>query len=207
MFGPCVIVFNSSSIPLRHIITLQSTYDAGEFKQWYYTNYAELEDDQFVYCETREERDTLLAKLENARAYRLVASLWAEKETDDEVIDVPAQLFRDAGKTIQSAFALYTESHPMDAGAVHNDHVFWVSPMVATGENGQPKLRITVWLDQDDISEREWNRLLDAMSDCLLNGWGRNFTEQHPCDSKESRLWIHFGDVNSEKINFTVQEI
>lgn len=50
-----VVVFNkNSSIPLRHIITTAGPYSEAEFKEWYYSEYHELEGDEFIYCTTRE---------------------------------------------------------------------------------------------------------------------------------------------------------
>lgn len=207
MYDPCVIIFNSSCIPLRHIVTLQSTYDEAEFKQWYYTQYHELDDDQFVYCESREERDALLAHLKQARAYRLEAPIWAEKETDDGIEDLPGRLLRRAGQTIQSMFAQYVGKHPFAASSTGNSHVFHVHLSIRVSAGNDPQLSVVIWLDKDDISEREWNRLLDAMSDIMIAGWGKQFTEDYPCDNGDFRYWVHFGNLGDEKVEFSVQEI
>lgn len=68
-----------------------------------------------------------------------------------------------------------------------------------------PHLDMILWLNQDDIPEREWNRLFDQLSDCLLNGWGKEFTDEGVTDEKGNRLWLHFGEMENDRVEFSVQ--
>lgn len=60
-----VVVINKKDdiTPLRHIITLHHSYDEEEFKNWYYSQYCELEGDTFVCFPTRKTMEDYLNAL------------------------------------------------------------------------------------------------------------------------------------------------
>lgn len=58
-----VINRNDDIVPLRHIVTIYEPYDEGDFKEWYYSEYTELDGDEFVYCPTREDRNNFVKRL------------------------------------------------------------------------------------------------------------------------------------------------
>lgn len=45
---------------IRHVITNTAAETLDEFKQWYYSEYSELEGDEFIVCATREDRDEMI---------------------------------------------------------------------------------------------------------------------------------------------------
>lgn len=212
MFDPCVIVFNSSMVPVRHIISLQSSYDAESFKSWYYTQYHELKDDQFVYCETREKRDELLAQLKNAQVYRITAPVWCEVELPDGAVeDMHAVRLRKVTDRIASMFEKAVTKYLLLASEIGHDevirHLVHLAPAIIAGPTGEPWLEITVWLDQEDLPERQWNKLLTQMSHCLLEGWGKKVTSYDAIAYDDNTLWLHFGEIGEENVRFTVDEL
>lgn len=204
MLAPCVFVFNDYCIPLRHIVSLKGSYNAAEFKRWYYEQYDKLDADQFVYCETPEEQVDLQTNLKKAQAYHLIAPVWAEMEnTDKEIQDIPANMIRADG-LLEKAMEEYVQNHPFCADDTKNSHVFHVYPRIIK-QDEVPYLDMILWLNQDDLPEREWNRLFDQLSDCLLNGWGKKFTDESIADEKGNQLWLHFGEMENDRVEFSVQ--
>ena len=65
-----VIVTNKKDdvTPLRHIVTIHNPYNKEEFMGWYYSQYWELDGDEFIYCPTRKERDIYLEQLNETRS-------------------------------------------------------------------------------------------------------------------------------------------
>lgn len=62
-----VINKNDDITPLRHIVTVHHPYNKDEFTAWYYSEYCELDGDEFIYCHTRQDRDNYLEKLNQER--------------------------------------------------------------------------------------------------------------------------------------------
>ncbi len=201
----CVVVFDDDIVPLRHVVFLKEEYHEEEFKRWYYGQYAKLDNDQFVHCTSKKARNDLLAKLNNSKVYHLVAPIWAEMEdAEGEIQDISAGMIH-ADEAPEKVMMNYVEQHPFDAKELQNEHVFHVYPRISKFL-GVPHLDVLIWLNQDDIPEREWNGLFDRLSECLLNGWGHDIDEESFSDTQGNRLWLHFGEKEKDRIEFSVNE-
>ena len=211
------VVFNGSSIPLRHIVSTQISGpgDIAEFKQWYYENFKAFPSDQFVFCETVEERDKLVEALQKGTLYQLQAPVWAEVEdSDGDITDMSARFLRKYSADIQSVVKDYADKSNfaaflnMDAAATFKEHVSLAWPCIEMDENGSPYLSIYLMLNCDDISERSWNRLFDVLNKWLQEGWGETLTDDYPCHVHGENIYLHFGDSDhSERIDFDVKKI
>lgn len=200
MFAPHVIVFNDYCIPLRHVISLNGKYDPAEFKRWYYEHYSKFDTDQFVYCETLEEYVNLQTNMEKAQAYHLIAPLWVKtKRADNEALVIPDKMFC-PDNTVEKAMETFVENHPYNPDDTKNDHVLHIWPRI-TKYSGCLKLDIIIWINQDDLPENEWEELYHHLSDSLLYGWGKTFTEQTIINSNKSELRIHFGENDRVKFH------
>ena len=62
-YGYVVVTNPNELVPLRHVIQLHEPYKKDEFTEWYYSQFAKLDGDEFTHCPTRLERDVLLDKL------------------------------------------------------------------------------------------------------------------------------------------------
>lgn len=65
--GCYVIVYNKSNFgpTIRHIITNTMDWTLNDFVEWYYTEYTKLDGDEFVVCETRDERDRITKMIQS----------------------------------------------------------------------------------------------------------------------------------------------
>ena len=211
MFVPCVVVFCDTFIPLRHIVLLNSDsgckgeYNEEEFKEWYYSQFSRLDNDQFVYCASRDERDALCEKLKKATAYHVAVPLWAEVENSDGDIEdfYPTQL-RPFTSAIQDAFLNFTRERTIPVKEMNEKSIFHAGASIRVDKNECPILDIVLWMDVDDISERAWNRLYGSLDSMLLNSWGREFSDIPISTEQNMNLWVHFGKPNAESIDYSV---
>lgn len=61
----CVVVINRNyPVPLRHVVAVDGPYRQSDFVKSYYSQYHNLDGDDFVYCATRKIRDDFLNTLE-----------------------------------------------------------------------------------------------------------------------------------------------
>ena len=210
MFEPCVIVFCDTFIPLRHIILLTNNsgkdgYDEEEFKAWYYSQFSRLDNDQFVYCESRSERDTLCEKLKKSQVYHVTAPLWAEVENSSGDIEdmYPTQL-RKFTAAIKSDFQKFLKGNPIPVKEMDESSIFHASVSVGVDKEECPVLDIVLWLDREDIPEKAWNRLYSNLDSMLFSGWGKNFSDIPIKVNDTENLWVHFGKPNAESIDYSV---
>lgn len=177
-----VVVFNGSSVPLRHIISTQISgpNDIAEFKQWYYENFHEFPSDQFVFCHNQAERDGVVTALADGTLYRMAAPVWGEIEDDDNITDVSDHQLKRYTEELQKVLQTYAENSDFSA-FLNEEHladikekVRFIWPCIETYASGRPEMAVYVLLVGADIEERQWNRLLDALQKWLLEGWVRN---------------------------------
>ena len=60
-----VVIVNRNAYisPIRHIVTIHYPYDENEFKEWYYNDYHEFDDDEFIHCLSKAEMEETVRKV------------------------------------------------------------------------------------------------------------------------------------------------
>lgn len=61
-----VVIVNRNAYisPIRHIVTIHNPYDENEFKEWYYNDYHEFDDDEFLLCVSKAEMEETVRKVQ-----------------------------------------------------------------------------------------------------------------------------------------------
>lgn len=209
-----VVVFNGSSVPLRHIISTQisNPNNIAEFKQWYYENFHEFPSDQFVFCQNKAERDAIVTALSNGTLYRIAAPVWGEIEDDDGITDVPDHKLKQYTEEIQKVLRTYAENSDFSAFlseerlADIKGRVRFIWPCIETNASGLPEMAVYALLVGADIEERQWNRLLDALQKWLLEGWGEELSGR-PASTEGKNVYLHIGRQNYDEIEFHVKKV
>lgn len=209
MLYPCVIVFCASPcFPLRHIVTVsqsRSEFSKNEFKDWYYGEYNKVSGDQFVYCDTQEQMDSLLKKLKGASAYHISVPIWGDVgDEEGESCDYPASRMKPFTKVIQDSFDEFLSANPIPIEEMHQPCIFCADASIVEGDEG-PVMDLIIWLDKDDISEREWNNLFENLDKMLLTGWGAEFSTK-ACEQDGKTVFVNFGkNPDDEHIDYAVR--
>lgn len=209
-----VVVFNGSSVPLRHIISTQISgpNDIAEFKQWYYENFHEFPSDQFVFCHNQAERDGVVTALADGTLYRMAAPVWGEIEDDDNITDVSDHQLKRYTEELQKVLQTYAENSDFSA-FLNEEHladikerVRFIWPCIETNASGLPEMAVYALLVGADIEERQWNRLLDALQKWLLEGWGEELSGR-PASAEGKNVYLHIGRLNYDEIEFHVKKV
>ena len=209
-----VVVFNGSSVPLRHIISTQISgpNDIAEFKQWYYENFHEFPSDQFVFCHNQAERDGVVTALADGTLYRMAAPVWGEIEDDDNITDVSDHQLKRYTEELQKVLQTYAENSDFSA-FLNEEHladikerVRFIWPCIETNASGLPEMAVYALLVGTDIEERQWNRLLDALQKWLLEGWGEELSGR-PASAEGKNVYLHIGRLGYDEIEFHVKKV
>lgn len=209
-----VVVFNGSSVPLRHIISTQISgpNDIAEFKQWYYENFHEFPSDQFVFCHNQAERDGVVTALADGTLYRMAAPVWGEIEDDDNITDVSDHQLKRYTEELQKVLQAYVENSDFSA-FLNEEHladikerVRFIWPCIETNASGLPEMAVYALLVGADIEERQWNRLLDALQKWLLEGWGEELSGR-PVSAEGKNVYLHIGRLSYDEIEFHVKKV
>lgn len=62
-YGYVFVINKNSPIFIRHIITCPKPYEEKYFKEWYYSEYLDIDGDEFIYCDNKEEYDETYEKI------------------------------------------------------------------------------------------------------------------------------------------------
>ena len=206
-----VVVFNGSSVPLRHIISTQISgpNDIAEFKQWYYENFHEFPSDQFVFCHNQAERDGVVTALADGTLYRMAAPVWGEIEDDDNITDMSDHQLKRYTEELQKVLQTYAENSDFSA-FLNEEHladikerVRFIWPCIETNASGLPEMAVYAVMD---IEERQWNRLLDALQKWLLEGWGEELSGR-PASAEGKNVYLHIGRLSYDEIEFHVKKV
>lgn len=209
-----VVVFNGSSVPLRHIISTQISgpNDIAEFKQWYYENFHEFPSDQFVFCHNQAERDGVVTALADGTLYRMAIPVWGEIEDDDNITDVSDHQLKRYTEELQKVLQTYAENSDFSA-FLNEEHladikerVRFIWPCIETNASGLPEMAVYALLVGTDIEERQWNRLLDALQKWLLEGWGEELSGR-PASAEGKNVYLHIGRLGYDEIEFHVKKV
>ena len=209
-----VVVFNGSSVPLRHIISTQISgpNDIAEFKQWYYENFHEFPSDQFVFCHNQAERDGVVTALADGTLYRMAAPVWGEIEDDDNITDVSDRQLKRYTEELQKVLQTYAENSDFSA-FLNEEHladikerVRFIWPCIETNASGLPEMAVYALLVGADIEEWQWNRLLDALQKWLLEGWGEELSGR-PVSTEGKNVYLHIGRLSYDEIEFHVKKV
>lgn len=209
-----VVVFNGSSVPLRHIISTQISgpNDIAEFKQWYYENFHEFPSDQFVFCHNQAERDGVVTALADGTLYRMAAPVWGEIEDDDNITDVSDHQLKRYTEELQKVLQAYAENSDFSA-FLNEEHladikerVRFIWPCIETNASGLPEMAVYALLVGADIEEWQWNRLLDALQKWLLEGWGEELSGR-PVSTEGKNVYLHIGRLSYDEIEFHVKKV
>lgn len=209
-----VVVFNGSSVPLRHIISTQISgpNDIAEFKQWYYENFHDFPSDQFVFCHNQAERDGVVTALADGTLYRMAAPVWGEIEDDDNITDASDHQLKRYTEELQKVLQTYAENSDFST-FLNEEHladikerVRFIWPCIETNASGLPEMAVYALLVGADIEERQWNRLLDALQRWLLEGWGKELSGR-PASAEGKNVYLHIGRLSYDEIEFHVKKV